>query len=136
MGYAWSITVLAGTSDEEPKEELLPLHQGVITRIECFFPPGCCGEVKIRLFRGPKFQIFPLNKDGYVTGDGEPVGFNYYLDVSDRPRELIFQGSSPNCSHNHTIMVRITVLPKFVASMLGVIQLLTALLQRMGVIPR
>lgn len=134
MGYAWDINIPADTKDTDPVEQKIPLHPGVITRIGCKFARGCHGEVKVSLTRGGVFQLFPLSAGEKVTGDDEEVFFSYYFDLTDRPHELIFKGSSPGTGYAHKVTIRVTVLPKSVASMIPVISLLSKLLQRMGVI--
>jgi hypothetical protein len=90
--------------------------------------------VKVRLMRGGVFQLFPLSAGEWVTGDNEEVWFNYYFDLTPYPPELRFEGCSPGTGYDHTVTIRVTVVPKNVASMIPVIDLLTRLLQRMGAI--
>lgn len=134
MGYAWDITIPADTKASSPTTKELSLHPGIITRIGCHFPRGCHGLVKVRLMRGGVFQVFPFSAGEWVTGDNQEVQFSYYFDLTDRPHSLIFEGCSPGTLYEHNITIRITVLPKPVASMIPVIELLGRLLQRMGVI--
>lgn len=134
MGYAWDIKITANKLATDPKKQVLKLHPGIITRIECKFPAGCHRMVKVRLSRGGVFQIFPLSAGEWVTGDDATVGFNYFFDLTDRPRELRFEGCSPGTSFDHTVTIRVTILPKAVASMIPLIQILTKVLQRMGLV--
>jgi len=133
VGYAWDITISAGTKVEEPKKQTLSLHPGVVTRIGVKFARGCHGMVRVRLTRGGVFQVYPFSAGEWVTGDNEEVWFSYYYDLTDHPRALDFEGCSPGTTYEHTVSVRITVLPKPVASMIPVIELLSKLLVRMGV---
>jgi len=134
MGYAWDITITAGKTKTAPSQQTLQLHPGIITRIGVRFPRGCHGLVYVRLTRGGVFQIYPLSAGQWIAGDDEEVAFNYHFDLSDRPRELMFEGASPTCTYDHTVTVRVTVLPKWAASMLPVVELLTKVLQRLGVV--
>lgn len=134
MGYAWDITVSANTTSASPKKKVLKLHPGIITRIGCKFPRGCHGLVKVRLTRGGVFQVFPFSAGEWVTGDNEEVFFNYYYDLTDHPRKLKLEAISPGSTYPHDITIRVTVLPKSVASMIPVIDLLSRLLARMGLI--
>lgn len=132
MFWAWDITVTAGTTATDPKTQILKISKGVITRVDVKFPAGCHGLVKVRLFKS-EFQLVPLSKGEWVTGDDESVPTEGYYDLETSPAQLKFVGCSPGTSHDHTVTVRVTVLPKQIASMLPVIDLLTRLLQRMGV---
>jgi hypothetical protein len=134
MGYAWDITIPADTEDTEPVKRTLELQSGIITRIGCKFPAGCHGMVKIRITRGGVQNVFPLATDGYITGDDEEAFQTYYFPFEDLKHELYFEGWSPGTTYSHTVTVRITVLPRYVASFLPMMELLTKLLQRMGVV--
>jgi len=131
--FAWDITITAGTKVTAPKEQILKLTTGVITRIEIKFARGCHGLVKVRLLHHES-QLVPLSRGEWVTGDDEPVGFNEFFELKTTPYQLKFQGCAPDTTYDHVVTVRVTVLPAKVATMIPVIELLTRLLQRMGVI--
>ena len=133
MGYAWDITIPSGTLRGDPKTQVLKLHPGIITRVGVKFPAGCHGLVYVRILRGGVANVFPLDTDGYATGDDDEAWSNYYYVFDDVPAELRFEGWSPECTYDHTVTVRVTVLPRFVASMLPLMELIGKLLNRMGV---
>jgi hypothetical protein len=89
--------------------------------------------VKVRVLRS-EFQLVPISKGEWVIGDDETVPTEGYYDFMDTPSELKFQGCSPGTSYDHTITVRVTVLPKPIASIMPLVDLLTRMLQRMGVL--
>lgn len=134
MGYAWDIDIPANTLAKDPVTQKLKLHPGIITKIECKFPAGCHSMVGVRLYRGGVFQVFPLSAGEWVTGDDEPVSFNYYFDLTDHPRELIFEGHSAGSTYEHTVTIRITVLPRAVASMIPLMEIFTRIARRMGLV--
>jgi len=133
MIFAWDITITADTKAKTPKEEILKLSKGVITKIEIKFARGCHGLVKVRLFH-QEAQLVPLSRGEWITGDDEAVSFPEFFELWTTPYQLKFIGCSPGTTYEHTVTVRIAVLPKTVASMIPVIELLTRLLQRMGVL--
>jgi len=133
MFYAWDITVTAGATEDDPKTQDLKLTKGVITRIEVKFPGGCHGLVKVRLLRS-EFQLVPLSKGEWVTGDDEAVLTEGYYELSESPSQLKFVGCSPDCTYDHTVSVRIQVLPKSVATFMPLVEVLTKFLERIGVI--
>ena len=132
MFYAWDITVTANTLETSPKEQILKLSKGVITQAIIKFPAGCHGLVKARL-RFHEHQLVPLSSGEWVTGDDEAVATEAYYEMGSTPYELKFIGVSPGTTYNHTITVRIQVLPKTIASWIQVIELLSRLLRRLGV---
>lgn len=131
MFYAWDITVSAGTTTASPKTQVLKLSAGVITRVDIKFPAGCHGLVKVRIRRS-EFQLVPLSKDEWITGDDETIPTEAYYELESTPTELKFIGASPGTTYDHTVTVRIQVLPKLVASFAPLANLLTSLLQRIG----
>jgi len=132
MIFAWDITISADTKATSPNTKILKLSSGVITKIEIKFARGCHGMVKVRLLH-QESQLVPLSRGEWVTGDDEAVSFPEFFELWTTPYQLKFVGCSPGTGYDHTVTVRIAVLPKVVASMIPVIELLTRLLQRMGV---
>jgi len=133
MIFAWDITITADKKAASPKTEILKLSKGVITKIEIKFARGCHGMVKVRLLH-QEAQLVPLSRGEWITGDDETVSFPEFFELWTTPYQLKFVGCSPGTTYEHTVTVRIAVLPKTVASMIPVIELLTRLLQRMGVL--
>ena len=131
--YAWDILITANKLEKTPVEKELNLTIGVITKIAIKFPPGCHGMVRVRLLHR-RFQLIPLSGGEWVTGDGETVPFPEYFELKETPADLNFIGCSPGTGHNHTITVRITVLPKAVATFIPLIDVMTKFLKRIGVI--
>lgn len=123
----------ANTSASSPVEQTLKLTSGVITHIGVKFPAGCHGMVRVRLLHQTS-QLVPLSRGEWVTGDDEEVPSETFFELWALPYSLRFQGCSPGTTYPHTVTVRVTVLPKAVASMLPLMDLLTRSLQRMGVI--
>ena len=72
MFWAFDITITAATTVDDPKVQILKLSKGILTSVDVFFPPGCHGMVKVRLFRNES-ALVPLSSDEWVIGDGETV---------------------------------------------------------------
>lgn len=115
MFFAWDITVTAGTTEASPKTQVLKLSKGVITGIDVKFPAGCHGAVKVQLLRS-EFQLVPLNRGEWVTGDDETVPTEPYYELDETPAELKFLGCSPGAAYDHVVTVRVAVQPAEVAS--------------------
>jgi hypothetical protein len=133
MFFAWDITIPANTLRSEPYEQMLHLQRGIITRIDVKYPRGCHGNVGVRLFCHESL-ILPFSRGEWLTGDDEAVRADMYFPLEPIPYELKFHGHSEGCTYDHTVTVRITILPKTVASFIPVIELITKLLERMGVL--
>lgn len=123
----------ADTSKAALVEQKKKIRTGIITHIEVLMPPGChklvYATVSHRLT-----QLMPFNPDEAVRADTYPVVGDYYWSVTESSPELILRGWSPDTIYDHTVSIRITVLPKAVASMLPLVNVLTKFLQRIGVI--
>lgn len=130
MYFAWDITITADTPEASPKTQTLKLTRGVVTHIGIKFPSGCHGLVKVRLLRW-ETQLIPLSRGEWVTGDDEEVKTDMYYEMEELPSSLKFIGCSPTTQYNHTVTVRVTILPKAMASMMPIIELFTKLLKRL-----
>lgn len=133
MSYAWDITISADTADTSPKEQILKLHKGIITRLTVKFPAGCAGMVKVRL-KHAESTIAPLSKKEWLTGDNEDVHAAQYYELTEKPYKLKFQGSSPDTDFDHVITVRAIVLPKEVATFLPFMKLMGKFFKRIGIL--
>ena len=115
MFWAWDITITAGTTEDSPVTQILKLTKGVLTGIDVKFPAGCHGLVKVRLLRS-EFQLVPLSRGEWVTGDDEVVPTESYYELDETPTELKFLGCSPLATYPHTVTIRVAVQPAEVAS--------------------
>ena len=132
MFYAWDITIPKNTTEDNPIKKELELTHGVITKIAIKFPIGCSGMVKVRLLRF-ETPIMPLNRDGWVTGDGETVEATYWYELTDSPYTLNFLAISPNTQYDHTVTVRINILPPEAAGVKVLVELLRKFFSIIGV---
>ena len=131
MFYAWDITIPAGRAEDNPLEQMLKLTKGVITRVDVKFPSGCHGLVKVRLRRREQ-QLIPLSSDEWVTGDGETIPTEAYYELETSPAQLKFIGCSPDTAYDHTITVRIQVLPGEVATSSSIVEAINKIGEAIG----
>lgn len=115
MLYTWDITIPADTPEDSPVHDILELSAGVITKIGIKFPAGCHGMVGVRLLLA-EGQIFPIPRGEWVTGDDEEAESIYYIEFGRELFELKIEAISPDTDYNHTISIRITVLPAYIAA--------------------
>ena len=127
MWFAWDVTITAGTEEGSPKTVVLKLSKGVITHAGIFFPPGCHGLVKSRLLFH-EFQLIPLSKGEWATGNDAEVGGERFYKMGSAPYELKLVACSPSCIYDHTITIRIEVNPEAVASYIPMIEQLKKLI--------
>jgi len=130
MFFAWDITVPADTPEDDPLERDLKLTKGVINRIDIKFPAGCHGLVKVRLLRYGS-QLIPLSRGEWLTGDGETVPTEVYYEILEEPYMLRFVGCSPGTQYEHTVTVRVSVMPPRPDPVAQLVELLHTLLKRL-----
>lgn len=108
MLYEYSLTVPANTPESAPATlETVP-QRGIVTAIDIQFPPGPAGMVFVRIKRAHQ-HVWPLNTEGYVTGDNTTVHWEGEYRIETAPTFLTIEGWSPGTTYDHTIQVRITM---------------------------
>lgn len=113
--YDFAVTIPAKQTEAIPYEKELKLTKGVIHRVEVEFPKGCRGYVYLAIDHY-KHQLFPSAKDNYFRSDGYTIAFLEHYRLTKAPYVLIARGWAPDASYDHTIPVRIGVLPLEVVS--------------------
>jgi len=131
MYFCWDITIPANTLEKLPLRQYLRITKGVITGVDVKFPAGCHGMVKARLYRHEQ-QAIPLTRDEWIRGDDEAVSTETYIDLNAYPYQLKFVACSPDTDYDHTVTVRIQVLPTFAAGFAQITNLVTRLLDKLG----
>jgi hypothetical protein len=131
MFYAWDITIPAGQSESSPVTEILKLTEGLIRSIDVKYPAGCHGLVKVKLMRWD-WQLVPLNRDSWLTGDDETVATETKYLIDDVPTELKFLGCAPSAKYDHVVSVRINLEREDVNPVKTLSDQLTSLFRRLG----
>lgn len=115
MLFSFDITVPAGTADTAPYQFNLPLIGGMLERLDIKFPAGCHGLVKVVIVHNGAVLV-PFSSNQKVTGDDEVIGTPIGILLSPNNCTLRFEASSPNCTYDHVIGVRIEVNPPLTAN--------------------
>lgn len=110
MFYNFAVKVTAGKTEAEPEEQELELTHGVIHLVEVRFRRGTDFRVGCRLFRF-EHQIFPTNPDEDLRDDGRAITFNEHYELLEAPYTLKVKAYAPTAGYDHTIYIRIGVLP-------------------------
>jgi hypothetical protein len=113
MFYDFAVTVTAGKTEAAPKEQELKLTYGVIHQVEIEFPRGCKGYVYLALDHW-EHQFLPTNPDEAFSGDGYVIVIKEHYPLITAPYSLYARAWAPSATYNHTITVRIGVLPESV----------------------
>ena len=113
MFYDFAIKVLAGTKEDDPKEQELNLTHGIVHRIEVEFPAGCRGYVYLVIYHR-EHQVWPTNIDQAFNAEGYTVPMDEHFDLTEPPHNLLVRAWSPNAIWPHNITVRVGILPETV----------------------
>ena len=111
MFYDFAVTIPAGTTEDDPVEQVLKLTHGVIHRVEVEFPAGCRGYAHLVLLH-EEHQLYPTNPDEDFNAEGYTIPIDDYFPLTTEPYSLKAVGWAPDASYNHTITVRIGILPE------------------------
>ena len=133
MVYEFSVTVPADTKAASPVELDALLDPGVITHLECEMAAGCHRLVHCVILEGA-YQLYPRNLGGTMSTDAHVISFDDYVELKRGHNILKIRCWSPGTTYAHVVTVRFGVLPKSVASMIPVVELLTKIAKGMRLI--
>jgi len=103
----------------------------VVTHVEVEMARGCHRMVHCVILEGA-FQLWPRNPEGTMSTDGHIIAFGEYLELGRGHNKLTIKCWSPGTDYPHDVTVRLVVMPKRVASMMPLMDLLMRLLRRIG----
>jgi len=133
MFYDFAITVPANTPEASAVEQELKLAPGVIHHVEIQFPAGCAELARCQVYYLER-QVWPSNPEGSFASDGWVISFREHLELERNLYKLRVKLWNDDTANQHTITIRIGVLPKVIVSPLaGVSDALRKLLRLMGV---
>lgn len=110
MEYEFALVVPAATPLASPFTDDLQLEQGIIHYLEVRFEAGCQREVHCKLERWGH-QAFPKLPSVSFSSEDETIKKDTRFPLLAEPYSLKFYGWSPSADYNHTITVRIDILP-------------------------
>ena len=113
MLYTFAIIVPAGRAEATPLEQELNLCHGYIHRLNIRFPPGPQGMVYLAIYHR-EHQVWPNTPDEAFNGEDETVDSFEHFDLTEPPHNLLVRAWSPGTTYNHTITIRIGILPRAV----------------------
>lgn len=114
MFYEKSITESSGGSVGNKTRTRIPITAGIIVKGEIQFPNGCAGLVNVQVRHG-NHQLWPLNREESIKGDGVIVFISEHYEIKRAEDYLDIMTWNTDDTYDHTVTVRITVLPKKVA---------------------
>jgi len=107
------------------KVDTLQIAHGIITWISILYPTGCHGMVHC-IIRHHEHQIAPSTEGMNIIGDGIPVEWNEYYESYQPPYELKVELWGVSCTYNHTVTIRVAILPRKAILALAIVDALRA----------
>ena len=132
MFYSWEIVVASTNTSTNPKTQELKLTAGVIVRIDVAFRSGCHGLVFVRILH-EESPLVPLNKDTWLQGDNEVVSSWQVFDIGKGANYLKFVGYGAGTTYDHSISVRVNMLPPWAKLFAPVYSMIGKLFSRIGI---
>ena len=110
MIYNFSFTSQKYVAGNTMNIETLKLCYGVIHKLDILFPAGCAGLVLCSV-HSALHQIWPSNTDEYFSSDDEVISFREHRPLLTEPYSLELWHFNTDDTYNHSITVRIGILP-------------------------
>ena len=111
MYYAWNILLERENTSVTPEKTILAIEKGTIIRCETVFPSGCAGLVFCHIDHA-LHQVYPKNPNYQYSGNGESIVATDEYDIKEEPYQVEFYGWNTDEIYDHTITVRIQIVPK------------------------
>lgn len=111
MFYAWNIILPYGKDIFNKTKRVLDIEKGTIIKCEVMFPSGCCGLVYVHINQA-LHQVYPKNPDYQFTGNGDTILSTDEYEIKEEPYQLEFYGWNTDDIYDHTVTVRIQLVPK------------------------
>ena len=115
MFYEYPFTVPKGTAEASPFRGTLKLSRGIIHQVEVRFEAGCQNEVSCVL-RRRAHKLFPNSEALNFSSEEDVIKIREHYPLTSLPYELYFEGWSPDADYDHTLRVRIGILPEDILS--------------------
>lgn len=126
MLFTTDILVETAHIETNKKVETLKIAHGIITWISVLFPPGCHGLVHCVILHH-EHQIAPSTEGMTMIGDGVPIEWSEYYESYQPPYELKAKLWGVSTSYDHTVTIRIAVLPRKAVLALAIVDAIRGL---------
>jgi len=110
MYYDFALLIPAGTTKAAPVKYTLKLTYGIICDLEVEFLAGCRNYAYLALDWGGH-QLFPTNPDGAFNSEDHVIPIHDHFPLVTAPFSLYARVWAPDADYDHTVTVRISVLP-------------------------
>lgn len=111
MIYTANITTPSGTLRSSPKKTTIKVTNGLIYRVEFFFPRGSQGLMGVAVFDA-LYQCWPSTVGEFFVSDNESIGFDDLLIKETEPFEFQVMTYNEDETFDHFVSVRLGLVSK------------------------
>jgi len=126
MLFEASITILKNTTSTSPKEVILKIAHGIITKIMVRPRPGHAALAHLVILHH-EHQIAPSTENMDFSGDAFPIDWEEYYESYQPPYELKLKGWNEDDTYPHTFDVYVAVLPRKAILSLAIVDAIKSL---------
>lgn len=108
MFYETHPTIPANTAQTAPLDTDVPIHPGIVKRVEIHFPPGCAALVHVQIYHWER-QVWPSNPDSSFVGDTFPITWSEDYAIVDPPFVLTVKGWNDDELYPHAPIIRFQI---------------------------
>jgi len=106
MIYTANITTLKNTAKTDPKKTTIRVTQGLVYKVEFYFPAGSAGLMGLAVFDG-LFQVWPSSGGEFFLGDDLTIPFDDLYLKEAAPFEFQCYTYNTDDTYNHLVIARI-----------------------------
>jgi len=110
MFYAWNFCLPANKTEAGRTKRELYLEKGTVTRCEVVLPVGCSNLVFVHI-NDALHQVYPKDPTYKFIGDGANIVCTDEYEIKEQPFTLQFYGWNTDEIYDHTVTVRIQLVP-------------------------
>ena len=110
MIYSYEDTIPINTPKASMRRTVMKLTPGIIHQVEIQFPIGCAGLAHC-VIKDNITQIWPSSPNYDFSADGFVISFREDYEIKYEPWELYMNTWNTSTDYEHTITVRLGLLP-------------------------
>lgn len=128
MIFETTITIPKSTTQSNPKEVILVINKGVITKFMVRPRIGSLDQAHI-VIKYHEGIIAPSTENMSLHGNADPIDWEDHIEVLQPPFELKIQGWNDSIAFEHIFTVFVVVLPKSVLLVHAIVDAITSLIR-------
>ena len=119
MLYVAEILFINGKYSDNQTRTNLKCAKGVIHKVEIDFPQGCANLVNVQLYLN-EHPILPSTQGQKLKGNDETIIIPEFIELENSNNIITIRGWNEDDIYDHTVLVRIYVLPKTILMNTGI----------------